>query len=205
MRAAMGRASAVCFCVAAGLSLGACASKNGGAAFGNLLAFNSLGAPPRSAYKPEIRVDCPEAAISQNHSTIRAYVGANQSNDNVRYQFDIGRLARQCSVANGQILIKVGVSGRVVLGPAGAPGVYSVPIRIAVERASDNSVVTSQIYRQPVSINPGADGVSPFTLVSQPLAVPYTRRQADEDYTIDVGFDPGGVHAPTKSRPRRVR
>lgn len=190
--------------VALALLLGACASTGGGSAvFGNLLAFNSINAPPQVALKTPIKVDCPQVSIDDNGSDLRAYAGADHTNDTVRYQFDIGQLARQCSVQNGQILIKVGVAGRVLIGPAGSSGVFTVPIRIALRRESDKKVVSTQVYRQSVAI-PAGRQLGLFTLVSQPLTAPYTRRQADEDYSIRVGFDQG-PRAATRRTPKRRR
>ena len=49
----------------------------------------------------------------------------------VRYQLTITQLARQCMLAGPTIRMKVGVQGRVIVGPAGAPSQVEVPIRYA--------------------------------------------------------------------------
>ena len=69
-------------------------------------------------------------------------------NASVRYQFNIGDTARQCDPAGpGQAALKIGVAGDVVIGPAGAAGTFSAPVKITVTRQGDNSTVFSQTYR----------------------------------------------------------
>ena len=52
----------------------------------------------------------------------------------LRYQLSFGQTARECSVQGGAMSIKVGVQGRVILGPMGGPGIVDVPLRYAVVR-----------------------------------------------------------------------
>jgi hypothetical protein len=207
MASAIGRGATASFlCVASALLLAGCGATNGGDVVGNLLAFNSLKAPPPiDAQKPIVDVDCPEVTVDNGGGTVRIYAGADQSNDDVKYQYDIGQYARQCDVENGQLAIKVGVEGRVLLGPAGSAGTFVAPVRIAIERQSDDSIVTQQVYQTPVTVAPGV-GEAVFDTVSQPFLVPFTRQQADQDYSIVVGFDqPGAASKPAKAKPRRRR
>ncbi|HVB89724.1 MAG TPA: hypothetical protein VND97_05940 [Beijerinckiaceae bacterium] len=203
MATAIGGARACGICVASALLLGACASNgDGSAVLGNLLAYNSVNAPPTKPLDTPIRVDCPEVSVADSGASVRVYSGASHSNESVRYQYDIGQLARQCSVVDGQISIKVGVAGRVLIGPAGSAGDFTVPIRVSIRRLSDDKTLVSQVYRTQVDV-PHGSGQSLFTTVSQPLSVPYTRVEADRDYHISVGFDQPGAKAPRRRARRR--
>lgn len=202
----MSRTKACVMCCSLAILLSACASTNGSAVFGNLLAYNSVNAPPQAPVVTSTKVDCPEVVVDDSDSDVRVYAGAERSNDSVRYQFALGRMARQCTVANGQIAIKVGVSGRVLLGPVGSPGSFTVPIRISVVRAGDHRVMAAHVYRSSVVV-PAGSQQSLFTTVSEPLVVPFTREQADRDYTIHVGFETSanrGAPRPRR-RPKRRR
>ena len=53
----------------------------------------------------------------------------------LRYQGNFVRAARECAVVGGQMVMKVGVQGRIIVGPAGGPGQVDVPLRIAVVEA----------------------------------------------------------------------
>ena len=50
----------------------------------------------------------------------------------LRYQATFVRAARECRVKGKDVNIKVGVQGRIILGPAGGPGELTVPLRYAL-------------------------------------------------------------------------
>ncbi len=100
----------------------------------------------------------------------------------------MGDVARDCTRSGNDILMKVGVEGRVLLGPAGSPGSFTVPVRIAVRRDSDQKPAAAKLYQVPATIAAGETAGS-FTLVTDPIAVPFLTTHADDDYTILVGFD----------------
>ena len=52
----------------------------------------------------------------------------------LRYQATFGTTARECRVAGASLTMRVGVEGRVILGPAGSPGTIEIPLRYAVVR-----------------------------------------------------------------------
>ena len=137
-------------------------------------------------------------------ASVRNYAATDQSNGGVKYQYSMGDVARECSRAGNQIMIKVGVEGRVLLGPVGQPGNFNVPIRIAVRRESDQKPAVGKLYQVPANISFGQTQ-GDFSLVSEPLAVPFVQSHADEDYTILVGFDEKGPTPDGKPAPKRKR
>lgn len=168
------------------------ASVDRGTTLGNLLAFNSPNAPAMP--KPvdtEEKPTCPDIEVLDGTASSRVYAGAEQSNTNVRYQFSMGDVVRECSHVGDQLVLKVGVEGRALLGPMGSPGGFTAPVRVAVRRERDETAVASKLYQVPVSIGAG-DANAPFSIVTDPIAVPYLSAQANTDYTIVVGFDPRG-------------
>jgi hypothetical protein len=169
----------------------------------NLLAFNTANPPPVVATKEIVKVDCPTIEVQDGTAAARYYAGA-ASNENVRYQFSLGDVARECSVENNKIFIKVGVSGRALLGPVGSPGTYSAPVRIAIRQETDGKPIVSKLYKATAVITSGEAGEATFSFVSDALEVPMLREQADQDYTILVGFDTGAKSdAPVKKRRRK--
>ena len=171
---------------------------------GSLLAFNTPNAPPipaAAAAAPD-NVDCPHIEVLEGASALRI---GGEGNGGVRYQYSLGDLARECTVVGKQISIKVGVQGHVLLGPAGAPGTFSVPVRIVVRSEKDQKPAASKFYRSPATI-PAGETQTDFTVISEPLLVPLTRWEANEDYTILVGFDQAGggaVHPAARRKNRR--
>ena len=112
-------------------------------------------------------------------------------------------MARECAVLGATMTIKVGVEGRVILGPNGSPGEVVVPLRYAVvQEGVEPRTIMSKFYRVPVTVPPGQGNV-PFTHVEEDLTFP-TPSYADlQKYVIYVGFDPQMMEA--KKKPRRSR
>lgn len=184
----------------------ACATGSGspGNTLANLVLFNSTTAPaPTQPPAPVVNLTCPEVQVQDGTSAMRVYAGADQSNADLRYQYSLGQTARECHQANGQLTIKVGVAGRVLIGPQGAPSTFTVPLRVVIRRESDQKPAVSQLYRTTATIAPGDSGAD-FTIVSDELSVPYLHEDSDADYTILVGFDQSGSQekAPPKRRKR---
>lgn len=156
----------------------------------NLMALVEFKPLPKQP-KPTDPILCPEVHILDGTSDDRIYApGAEQSNETVRYQFSIDDVARGCQINGKQAAMKIGVAGRVLLGPAGSPGTYPAPIRVAIIDLSDGNPVVSKLYQVPTSV-PDGQTEAPFTLVTDPLAIPTTASFA-ESYTIKVGFDSAG-------------
>jgi hypothetical protein len=100
--------------------------------------------------------------------------------------------------------MKLGIEGRVIVGPAGGPGQIEVPVRFAVVQEGANpKTVLSKLARIPVTI--GGDPTVEFTQIDSDVAFPMPRPQsALEQYVVYVGFDPTAL-APHKPPPRRKR
>lgn len=167
--------------------LSGCMGDDTTGSIGNLVAFNST-KPPADPAPVALQVECPTVEVQDGAGTVRTFAGHDQSSASVRYQFGISETARECDVVNGQVGIKVGVSGRLLIGPAGQPGTYAVALRIAVKRDGADGVAATKVYPVTATIPAGETGAD-FTVVSDQLFVPYTREEAAADYTILVGFD----------------
>jgi hypothetical protein len=137
-------------------------------------------------------INCPEVDIAEGGAALR--VGGPE-NASVRYQFSIGDTARQCDPAGpGLAALKIGVAGQVVIGPAGAAGTFSAPLRITVTQLSDNKPVFSQTYQAEAA----TDGVraGAFRIVTDPINLPMQTLQLADVYSISVGLE-GGTGGPS--------
>jgi hypothetical protein len=147
-------------------------------------------------------INCPDVTVADNGAALRV---GGADNASVRYQFSLGDTARQCDPAGtGQAAIKIGVSGQVVIGPAGSAGTFSAPIRIEITQLSNDKPVFSQTYRAEAT----TDGVraGQFRIVTDPISVPMPTLQLADLYSITVGFENGtGGPAPTGHKTRRKR
>lgn len=154
-----------------------------------MLGFKNNVAP--AAPGTQVRhIFCPEVLILEGTAASQAYAGTPPSNENLRYQYALNDTARECTLEGDQLAIKIGVAGKVLLGPAGSPGSFSVPVRMAVLKEQDNAPITSKIYHATVTM-PAGQTEADFTIVSEPLHVPFIQDHAEDDYTIKVGIDEG--------------
>jgi hypothetical protein len=143
-------------------------------------------------------LECPVIEVEDGAATSR--VGGPE-NSAVRYQFDLVDTARECEPQGSQFSLKVGVSGRLLIGPAGAPGSYSTVVKVLVRRDADEKTLFEKTYR--VEANTAGGVQAPFHVVTEPIMLPLTRAQLNDDYSVFVGFDNG--HNVAMERPRRHR
>jgi hypothetical protein len=154
---------------------------------------------PNANPNPQVSADddCPSATIRQGASAWAQNAGAGPTN--VRYQASVVQIARECAVLGSTMTIKVGVEGRLVVGPKGGPGTVAVPIRIAlVQEGPQPRPIVSKFYSIQVNVPQGATQV-PFTQVEDDLTFPLPADKNIDKYVIYVGFDPQGA-PPTKAK-----
>jgi hypothetical protein len=158
--------------------------------------------PPGDAGSSAQEIDCPTVAIRPGTSTFAVSTpGAEPSALNLRYQASFGQTARECKLAGTALTIRVGIEGRVVLGPAGAPSQVEIPIRYAVvQEGPDPKTIMTKLHWQSVTIPPGETNV-PFTQIEEELTFPMPRGNALEAYVVYIGFDRAAVKEPEKKKP----
>ena len=122
---------------------------------------------------------------------------------NTRYQVTIGQTARECAALGGVVTMRVGVQGRVLLGPAGGPGQVDVPLRLAVvQEGPEPKPIVSKFARLTVAVPPGQTAV-PFVHVEQDLTFPMPRGNLIEAYVVYVGFDPAPAKPERKQKTKK--
>ena len=210
-----GRAANVLLLTAAGLLLAGCggggASLGVGDRFSQLFGSSSgsstqaqlVGTPPApygssAAAAPQGAPyqDCPGVAIREGASTLQIGTrpGPVTDNNDVRYQGTITRNARDCTQFGGQVNARVGIQGRIIVGPAGAPPSVDVPIRVAVvQEGVQPKTIATKLYRTQVDLG-GQDNV-PFSFVAEDMSFPTPAPETVASYVIYIGFDPEGARA----------
>lgn len=148
-------------------------------------------------------VDCPQVTVRAGASTYA--VGANgkpASGNEVRFQATIAKMARECFRNGGEITARIGIQGRVIAGPAGAPNTVDVPLRVAVVQGGvGEKVIASKAYRTTVAMSEG--GSVPFTFVAEDLAYPTPSPAVADSYIFYVGFDPQALTPEPKARKKK--
>jgi hypothetical protein len=161
--------------------------------------FMQLLAGPKPQTSPTalaFNYECPEVTVRPGASTLA--VNANDADASatmsLRYQATVSQTARECdALAGGAALIKVGVQGRVILGPAGGPGVLNVPLRYAlVKEGVEPRTIWTRLYRFNVDIPPGQGSVA-FTHVEEDMTITPQQVNDIDNYVVYIGFDPTGA------------
>jgi len=93
------------------------------------------------------------------------------------------------AVQGATLIIKLGVQGRVILGPMGGPGQVAVPLRYAVVREGPQpKTVVTKFKRISVTVAPGQTHVQ-FIDIEEGLSFPMPSRSELDAYVVYVGFD----------------
>jgi len=172
-----------------------------------------LGAPETTAQAGVTApsdIDCPGVEIRQGASTFAQSAGDNGSAAlSLRYQANFLKFARECAVRGGNVVMKVGVEGRVILGPAGTPGPLALPLRLAVVKEGlDPRTIWTKFYMVPVVMPPGQPNVL-FTHVEEDMSFPNPPGDDLDKYVVYVGFDPDSAEAekkkPTRPAPKKPK
>lgn len=217
-RAAGQRVAGLAVLVAAGAMLAGC---GGGSMFGSSSASSgpSIGdrfsqlfgsksqavgeaPPPPEANEPT----CPTVEIRSGASTLPVGLpGKEARGTDLRYQISVLRTARDCTLSGSEVHARVGIQGRVIVGPAGAPPSVIVPMRVAlVQEGIQQKVIFSKAYQTTVDMSHG-DGTVDFSFVAEDIAYPVPVGSAGDNYIFYVGFDPQGLKPERPTRGRRHR
>lgn len=172
---------------------------------GSLFSSKPTAAAPAGTSGQSLGVDpltffCPGVDVRQGASTLAIPPGETDA-FNVRYQGTIGEMARECKVANGIVTMKVGIQGRILLGPAGSPGTVDIPLRYAIVREGPvPKFIWSKFYKVSVTIPEGAPSVA-FTHIDEAVTFPQPPVDEMNSYIVYVGFDPAGDKQPAAKKP----
>ena len=159
-------------------------------------------APGASANTPS-EIDCPGVDVRQGASTLAITAPGEAGPMTMRYQVGIAQTARECAALGGVMTMKVGVQGRILLGPAGGPGQVDIPLRMAVVQEGPNpKTIVSKFYRLAVAVGPGQVSI-PFEHVEQDLTFPMPGGAALDAYVVYVGFDPQSLNQKPERKPAK--
>jgi hypothetical protein len=148
--------------------------------------------------------DCPSADIrtGAGNYTVSGKPPDASATD-VRYQLSFTQLARQCSLVGGNLVMKVGVQGRIIVGPVGGPGPVDIPLRYAVvQEGLAPRTLATKFKRVGAEVPPGQPNVV-FSDVEEDLSFPMPSRAELAGYMVYVGFDAIGDGAEKKPSPKK--
>jgi len=186
----------------AGMTVAGCASVE--SVMGPVGSWLSPGKPPPTTPTAASDVDCPQVTVRTGASTWQVPAGARPTA--VRYQGSLGQLARECAVLGDTMTIKIGVEGRVLVGPGGGPGRVEVPLRIAlVQEGPQPRSIWTKFYSVPVTVTQGTSQAV-FAQVEDDLTFQLPLNRGDlQSYIVYVGFDPQAAADAMRAKQKQQR
>ena len=156
--------------------------------------------PAEAAPEGETDQTFPPVSIRAGASTYAvAAPGKQPVGNDLRVQATITRTARDCTKNGDQITARIGIQGRVIAGPAGAPSTVEIPLRVAVVQGGvQEKTIATKVYRTTVSMS--EDGNVPFALVAEDMVYPVPLGAAGDSYIFYIGFDPQALKPEPKPK-----
>ena len=148
---------------------------------------------------------CPPVSIRAGASTYAVGApGKEAVGNDMRFQASITRTARDCRQTGDQITARVGILGRVIVGPSGAPPSIEIPLRVAVVQGGvQEKTIMTKVYRTTVTMND--QGSVPFSLVAEDLVFPVPPTNVIDSYIFYIGFDPQALTPEPKPKAARKK
>lgn len=187
-----------------GSSFGSSVSSRFSQLFGSNSQAASTSSSPSTQATENSDLTCPSVTIRFGASTLSVGLpGKPASGNDLRYQGTITRTARDCNLQNGQITARIGIMGRIIAGPAGAPPVVDVPLRVAlVQDGAPEKVITTKAVKTTVTME---SENTEFSLVAEDITYPVPTEAANDKYIFYVGFDPAGLKPEPAPRGRKKK
>lgn len=147
-----------------------------------------------------LKPTCPQVDVRAEAESMRIYEGNKKGDEAaLRYQTSIQRVARDCDIVGEDVVVRVGVAGRVIAGPKGGAGTVQVPLRIVVTDAGGKPIY-SQAHIVPVAVE-APDYSALWSQVDEQVRFP---KAQSGDVSIIVGIDEmalkGGATRPAKRK-----
>lgn len=141
----------------------------------------------------DIDLYCPDVIIREGTATLTSSLTNVSGVQATRYQGTITRTARECILQGGATMaVKVGIQGRVIAGPAGAPPEVDIPLRVAVvQDGPQPKTIFSRFYKTTVTMT--ETGNTLFSFVAEDISYPAPPASAHASYVYYIGFDPEGM------------
>lgn len=142
---------------------------------------------------------CPQLVVWPEDQFLTVYEQGREGDGlAVMHRGEITKTARECQVEPGRVAVKYGFSGRVLLGPRGAPGQVTMPVYVIVSDANRQKL-RSEPLQVMVQITPDQP-IGYFSAVQTvSFEIPEGSRPAD--YKLFVGFQkPAMLDTGTKKK-----
>jgi len=136
-------------------------------------------------------MSCPKVDVWDQDQHFTVYEGG-QAGDGlaVIHRGEITKTARECQIRPGEIVVKYGFSGRVLLGPRGAPGQVVLPVTVHVTDPNRERIQADQMT---VTVDVPADKPIGYFSMVRVVSIPVVEGTRPAEYKLYVAFDRAGT------------
>jgi hypothetical protein len=99
---------------------------------------------------------------------------------------EITKMSRECQVYSDRVIVKYGFAGRVLLGPKGSAGTFTLPVSVRAAGAQQTTLATDKMSVR--ATVPAGTPAGYFSMVRE-IAFPIQTGTRPEDYKIFVAFE----------------
>lgn len=171
-------------------SVAACTTSGSGGMFGALKKKDDAPPPPQIS-DAALHAYCPPVQLRDGTAYYNTYEkGAKDDPTRIVYQASLTDTTRNCTRANGNLVMDVAAAGKVVPGSKVKAGTITMPIRVAVLKG--DKVVFSKLEKYPVEIT-DMNAATQFIFNEKGVTIPEADAQSVRVY---VGYDEGPYNTP---------
>lgn len=128
---------------------------------------------------------CPNVRVREGTGIYRLFPKDSEGDASIRYQATIANAARECAYEGENLKMRVGIRGRIINGPGGETGSFTMPIRVAV--VEGGRTVYSKLHKPKGAIAEGTSNAL-FDYVDEEVVIPAPKKT---NVRVYVGFDEG--------------
>ncbi len=140
-----------------------------------------------SSTEVQLSHGCPKFQVVSRDNNLTIYEAGRAGVPlSVMHRGEITRTARECSIQPGRVTVKYGFSGRVLLGPKGAPGNLAFPINVVLTDGK-RAQVAGDTMKVDVSVAPD----KPIGYFSMVRTISFTVPEGSRpgDFELHFGFN----------------
>ncbi len=136
---------------------------------------------------PGYATGCPQFVIWPTDRLLTVYEDGKIGDGlAVKHRGEITKTARECQISPGQIGVKYGFAGRVLLGPKGVSGTVVLPVLVHVTDKDRNKIKTEKLK---IAVNISKESPIGYFSKVKVVKFPITTGTRVEDYKLYVAFD----------------
>ncbi|MEZ5843253.1 MAG: hypothetical protein R3D27_05900 [Hyphomicrobiaceae bacterium] len=130
---------------------------------------------------------CPRFQVWPQDNTLTVYEPGRAGDGlAVMHRGEITKTARECAVAGGQVTVKYGFAGRVLLGPRGAAGRVTLPVNVFVTDAKRARLANE---RMTVDVDVSPDNPIGYFSSVRTVTIPVPEGARPGEFDVFVGFE----------------